>query len=79
MVIPKIEAPRGRDNHAVTSSFLAPTYELHLISSPAHEPRATRRLRLPPPLATVLPPELRRRRRLGFRAAIPIWIRSREQ
>ena len=23
--------------------------------------------------------ELRRRRRLGFRAAIPIWIRSREQ
>ena len=45
MVIPKIEAPLGRDNHAVTSSFLAPTYELHLINSPAHEPPVTRRLR----------------------------------
>ena len=32
--IPKIEAPLGRDNRAVASSFLAPTYETGLINSP---------------------------------------------
>ena len=32
--IPKIEAPLGRDNRAVASSFVAPTYETDLINSP---------------------------------------------
>ena len=34
MAIPKIEALSWRDNHAVASSFLAPTYESGLINSP---------------------------------------------
>ena len=63
MAIPKIEAFSWHDNHVVASSFLAPTYEPHLINSPAHEAPVTRRLHRLPRLRPLHQPDVTRKTR----------------